>query len=391
MRQIGITGAFGFLGSNFISAIIDKKRNGDPEWAEARIIAFSSSSARNPKFSNEDVETRYLDIMDYEDLVKNFEGLDAIAHFAGKVDDSANSREKIWDINVLGTRNVFDAALATGVKRVLYVSSICTLGRSGEGGRADERSSPYGDSLWPISFSSSSEAFACVDSPRGADPAFFKKMKAVYFDSKLAALELSRQYARERGLPLVTIFPGTVVGAGDMHNGISKLVNKVWDGELLFTFEGGTSFVTADDLTGGALLALAKGALGEEYVISGGDGLNMKHADFQRLVMRLSGRSTGAVVPLPIAVPCGLAIPVCSVASFLHPGTSLTSAFACSGSVDNFCSSAKAMRELGYAPKDELVDAIIACRRFSEMLGKQSSPRDEKWRRLILAPGARLS
>ena len=46
MRSIGITGAYGFLGSNFISALLEKKKNGDPEWKDARIIAFASNAAR---------------------------------------------------------------------------------------------------------------------------------------------------------------------------------------------------------------------------------------------------------------------------------------------------------------------------------------------------------
>lgn len=366
MKRIGVTGAFGLLGSNLISAIIERRESGDPEWRDVELVAFSSRTSANPRFSEREVEVRRLDILDREEVMRSFAGLDAVVHFAGKIDDVAYSKESIWDANVMGTKNVFDAALANKVGRVLYASSICVLGRARKGVSADERSNPYGDPRWPISFSSAEEALASVAPSGELDPAFFKRTKAIYFDSKLAAFELAKHYHRALGLPVVTIFPGTAVGEGDLHNSISRLINRIWDQGLAFTFKGGSSFVATADLAQGALLALGAGRPGEGYVIAGSDELHLKYADFQRLIMKASGRASFAPIGIPIAVPYRLALCVCAIASSLSSRTSLTLGFAYSSSFDNYCSSAKAMRELGYAPKDELYPAILACRRFSE-------------------------
>jgi len=167
--------------------------------------------------------------------------------------------------------------------------------RSGEGGAVDERSRPYGDPRWPISFSSGAGALARVAWSKDVDPRFFEDSKAIYFDSKLAAFELARHYRAALGLPVVTIFPGTVVGKGDVHDGISKLINRTWSGKMPFTFEGGSSFVAANDFAEGSLLALSRGMPGETYVIAGNEDANLKYAEFQKLVMAASGRERVAM------------------------------------------------------------------------------------------------
>ena len=84
-------------------------------------------------------------------------------------------------------------------------------------------------------------------------------MRVAYVDAKLAGWELAKLYAREKGLDLVTIFPGTAVGPGDLHNAISRLVNDVWEGRLGLSFPGSTSFVAAPDLARGAPPRLGEG------------------------------------------------------------------------------------------------------------------------------------
>jgi dihydroflavonol-4-reductase len=190
-------------------------------------------------------------------------------------------------------------------------------------------------------------------------------MKVAYVDAKLAGWELAKLYAREKGLPVVTIFPGTAVGAGDMHNAISKLVNLVWEGRLGLSFPGSTSFVAASDLGRGAVLALEKGRAGEGYVIGGREEDNLDYSAFQDLVASLAraegchAKKRSLVLPRPIMLAAALA------AERLLPQGSLTEAFVLSGSMRNLCSSAKARRELGYEPLATLESAILACRRFS--------------------------
>ena len=158
-----------------------------------------------------------------------------------------------------------------------------------------------------------------------------------------------------------------------------------------FTFKGGSSFVAANDFAEGSLLALSRGMPGEAYVIAGNEDANLKYAEFQKLVMAASGRERVAMQSLPLSVPCSLAMAVCKIAPLLNRHTSLTPGFAYSGSVDNFCSSTKARREIGYAPKNRISDAIVECRRFSEMLCLRKTQHNASKYGLVFSPDIWLS
>jgi nucleoside-diphosphate-sugar epimerase len=115
VKSIGVTGAFGFLGSNFIAAAIEARSDTRLQSAlskgeYSRIVAFASKTDSNPLFDPSQVEVRSLDLLDYEGMVSSLDGLDAVAHFAGKVDYRRSQKRAVWDADVLGTRLLFDAA-----------------------------------------------------------------------------------------------------------------------------------------------------------------------------------------------------------------------------------------------------------------------------------------
>ncbi len=357
MKKIGVTGAFGFLGANFVAALLEEGYE---------VTAFASRTRSNPLFDPAAVTVEELDLLEGEGLARKFEGLDAVANFAGRVDYRPALMRSVWDADVLGAKAVFDAALAAGVRRVLNVSSICALGAGPSGGLADEGCAPYGDPCWPISFASAEEALAAARASAAGDYGFLRGMRVAYLDAKLAGWELAKLYAREKGLDLVTIFPGTAVGAGDLHFAISKLVDNVWEGRLRLSFEGSTSFVAAKDLAKGAVLALKAGRAGEGYVLGGRDEHNLSYVEFQDMVAALARAELWFAQRRPAVLPLGLLLALASVAESFMPNGSLTRSFVLSGSLRNSCSSAKAFRELGYRPAASLEPAILECRRFME-------------------------
>jgi dihydroflavonol-4-reductase len=376
MANIGVTGAFGFLGANFVRALLEEgPLLGFPEGGP-RILAFSSRTRSNPLFDPERsggrVRVERLDLLDCAGLAGKFEGLDAVAHFAGLIDYRASMKRAVWDADVLGTKAVFDAALAAGVSRLLYVSSIAVLGsgrlsasRSPKG-FCDEESLPYGDPEWPISFAAADEALAAVEATLAGDYGFLQRSRVAYIDAKIAGWELAKLYARERGLPVVTVFPGTVVGAGDLHRSMSMLVDSVWEGRLRLSLSGSTSFVTVRDFARGAALALSRGRLGESYILSGRDEHNLRYADYQDLIASLARSEGRPAKRKPPAVPRGIVLPLATLAELLVPDAGLTKAVAICGSLPNYpCTSAKARAELGYEPSASIEPAILECRRFS--------------------------
>jgi Nucleoside-diphosphate-sugar epimerases len=366
--RIGVTGAFGFLGANFIAALLEMRRELLYSRSDLEIRAFASRTRSNPIFDPSEVEIVDLDVMDRDSMAGKFAGLDAVAHFAGIVDYRSSMRRAVWDTDALGAQNLFEAAIAAGVKRVLYVSSICALGHGSRSDRlAVESGSPYGDPHWPISFASADEALSAIEASRRGDYRFLSGMRVAYLDAKLAGWELAKRYARESGLEIVTIFPGTAVGPGDLHDSIAKLVRIVWEGKLRVTFPGETSFVDARDLARGAVLALERGRSGEGYVIGGRDEHCMGYSQFMDQIAALA-RSEGWWIAQrhPPICPRPLLLAIAGTAQMLFSNASLTPAFVLSGAIPNACSSAKAMAELGYEPAPSLDPAILACRRFSE-------------------------
>jgi dihydroflavonol-4-reductase len=374
MKRIGVTGAFGFLGANFVSALLEASREAAFAPEGLMVRAFASSSRGNPLFDESEVEVRELDILEPRLLAREFRGLDAVAHFAGQVDYGPSSKRSVWETNAIGAKRVFDAVLEAGVPRLLYVSSVCVLGSSPPALLAGESGSPYGDPRWPISFASPSEALAAIEASLAGDYGFMRRDAVTYMDAKLAAWELAQVYARERGLPIVTVFPGTVVGAGDLHRSISRLVDDVWDGRLRFSFRGSTSFVASRDFARGALLALAKGRLGEGYILGGRDEHNLGYAEFQDLIASLARREGGQAHRGALVLPRPILLGMARSLEIIAPEAKFNAAFVLSGSLRNVCSSAKARAELGYEPSLDLEDAILECRRFSETLRARSGP-----------------
>ncbi len=375
MNRIGITGAFGFLGANFVEAILSERNAEASDSTKPEIVAFASKTKYNPLFHPDAVITQSLDIMDARDLVEKFRGLDVLAHFAGRVDFRRANKREVWDTDVLGTKRVFKAAMAAKVKKILYVSSICALGpgnlhqktmpgQTAPRSLADENSTPYGNPGWPISFSSPAEALEAIAASERGEYGFLEAMKVAYFDAKLAGWELAKHFNREKSLPIVTIFPGTAVGPGDLHNSISKLVNNVWEGRLRLAPRGVTAFMDSRDLGNGALLALREGRIGEAYVLAGRDEHSMSYGEFMKLICGVAKQKDGRKASEVFTLPLGLSLAAASIAESLTPMSSLNRALVLSGSVSNACTSAKAMRDLGYAPRASLEDGIADCRNF---------------------------
>jgi dihydroflavonol-4-reductase len=362
--RIGVTGAFGFLGANLVANLLGRK----PSVGE--IVVFGSRTASNPMFDPALTTSVRLDVLDRDDVGRKTRGLDALFHFAGKVSFAAREKRATWDVNVLGAKNVFEAALENRIGRVIYISSINTLGACAPGRTmADETNDVYApEARNPNSLRSAEDALAAVESSAAGDYGFLQKIRVAYFDSKLAATELARRWHRNRGLPVVIVMPGTAVGPGDIHYDISELVDRVFTNRLAATFHGGTSFVDSRDFAEGASLVLANGSVGESYIVSGSDEDNLSYRDFMRrtaAVARGQGRKVrGDFLVMPHWLSMTAAALLEAVAPGSKLGSTLGNALTLSGSMVHSFSSAKARRELGYAPKRALERSIADCHGF---------------------------
>src|SRR6266849_1383016 len=126
-----VTGATGFLGSHVARVLAD---NG----ADMRLLVRSSSNLRNIEGLRAD---RALgDLRDPASLEKTMAGCDVVFHVAADYRLWVREPEQMYRANVEGTRAMLAAARKNGVRRVVYTSSVATMGFTSNGRPADEDS-----------------------------------------------------------------------------------------------------------------------------------------------------------------------------------------------------------------------------------------------------------
>jgi dihydroflavonol-4-reductase len=164
----------------------------------------------------------------------------------------------MYESNVTGTENVLIAARGSGIEKIVYTSSVATLGLPGDGTPGNEDT--------PVSL---------------AD------MVGHYKRSKFLAEQVVLRYARE-GLPVVIVNPSTPVGIGDLKpTPTGKLIVDFLNGRMPGYVDTGLNLVDVEDVARGHMLAADKGRIGEKYVL-GHENLTLQQ--ILSLLSELTGR-----------------------------------------------------------------------------------------------------
>jgi len=180
-KKVVVTGAAGFVGRYVVNALIKK---GYHIIAGVHHNSFGSSLS-----ATDNITIVKLDILDRDLVMAAMQGADAIYHFAAIV-DSDGSKDLLYQINVEGTRIVWECAAACGVKKTLYCSSTAVYGLLAKSG----------------------EAITEEIHPRAIEPYGRTKLQGEHI-----ALELAQQY----GLHTTIIRPVAIFGPGE-HTPFSK-------------------------------------------------------------------------------------------------------------------------------------------------------------------------
>ena len=130
-----ITGASGHIGANLVRALIEKKQ-------ATRCLVHTNTKA----IEGLQTEKVHGDICDVESLCRAFEGIDTVYHLAANISLNLDSWKQLEETNVIGTRNVVEACLRTGVRRLVHFSSIHAFQREPVTHPVDE-SNPLVDSV----------------------------------------------------------------------------------------------------------------------------------------------------------------------------------------------------------------------------------------------------
>ena len=277
------------------------------------------------------------DVLDAASVRAALAGADAVVHLAGIPRIGADP-EDLAGVNVAGTEIVLGAAREAGVARAIHTSSL----------------SAAGGTRRPVVRSE--------DAPGNAEA-----LGIAYFLSKLRGERIALAEAA-RGLPVVVLRPGVVLGPGDTHRSSASLVVAIAKRRLPAVLAGGTSFCDVRDVAAGFAAALERGRPGEVYALG---GHNLSLAEFSARAAAMAGVRPPVRVPYPVAWALALAAEVGARARGRRPPTNRDLARA--GSLYTFVSSEKAARELGYRirPLDEMIrdtlrDAIATGRLRAE-------------------------
>ena len=315
-----VTGANGFIGS----AVVRKLLKDGHE-----VTAMVRDSSNTSNLDALDIKLVRCDLLNTETLESACQHCDSVFHVAADYRLWIPDPESMYAANVTGTRNILLAAEKSGVKKIVYTSSVATLGLPGNGNPATEDT-----------------------------PTSLENMIGHYKRSKYLAEQEVFKLVASRNIPVTIVNPSTPIGPGDIKpTPTGRIIRDAMAGKIPAFVETGLNIVHVDDVANGHLLAYDKGKIGERYIL-GGENLSLKE-----LLTRIAILSGGK--PPLIKLPHNLVLPLAYFMEFLsrftgsEPLTTID-AVKMSKSIMHF-SYEKAKTELGYQarPADDAIKSAI--------------------------------
>ena len=307
-----VTGGNGFLGTHVV------RRARARGW---RVRALCLPGTDPGPLEGGAAEIVWGDVLAPESLAAPMAGVDVVFHVAGSTAEWHRHPERVYETNALGTRNVYEAALAAGVQRLVHTSTVSCVGAGrGTGVPSDEQT------LWDL-----------WDT-------------GLYSRSKLLA-ELEAMRAAARGLDVVVCCPHQILGAGDAGPSTpGRIVLLFARGQIPFYVNARSQFVDVEDVAEGHLLAAERGRRGERYILAGKQVVDM------RTFFETCGTLVGRPAPrweLPRRLVWLASYPLEWVADHVTGRPPLLTVGNANLLLDDVtCSIAKAERELGFATGD---------------------------------------
>ncbi len=306
-----VTGATGFVGSHVAAALAE-------QGADLRLLVRAKSDLRNLQGLKADQVVG--DLRDPASIEKAVAGCEVVFHVAADYRLWVRDPEQMYQANVEGTRAILEAARKNGVRRVVYTSSVATMGfaanGNGNGYPADE-----------------------------ASPVSLANMIGHYKRSKFMAEQVALEAGRS-GLDIVVVNPTTPVGEQDIKpTPTGRIVLDFLKKKFPAYVDTGLNLVDVRECARGHLMALEKGKLGERYIL-GGENLTLKQI-LDKLAAITGLPSPTIRVPYFVALATGVVDEVVT-GRILGREPRATIDAVRMGRKKMFVSSAKAERELGW-------------------------------------------
>ncbi len=302
-----VTGATGFVGSHVARALA-------AQGADLRLLVRSGSDLRNIRELQAEQVTG--DLRDASSLKKAVAGCDVVFHVAADYRLWVRDPDQMYRSNVEGTKAILEAARESKVRRVVYTSSVATMGFQSNGHLATEES--------PVSLAN---------------------MIGPYKRSKFMAEEIAIA-AGKSGMDVVVVNPTTPVGERDIKpTPTGRIVVDFLKKKFPAYVDTGLNLVDVAECARGHVAALEQGRSGERYIL-GGENLTLKQI-LDKLAAITGLPSPKIKVPYVVALATGVVDQV--VTGYIRnrePRATIDAVRM--GRKKMFVSSGKAERDLGW-------------------------------------------
>jgi dihydroflavonol-4-reductase len=250
MARVLITGATGFIGNHVTRLCLEK---GD----DVRVMVMAGED-RAP-LAGMDVEFVEGNLLDADSLAQAVQGVEQLYHLAALFAIWTKDPDLHYKVNVDGARAMMQAAMAAGIEKIVFTSSIAAIGIVGNGGWATEDTA---FNSWPWA--------------------------SDYILSKFISHQLVKGLVSE-GLPATMVMPGLPFGPGDRApTPTGTMILRTLKGQMKNYWDGGVCAVDVRDVAAGHVLAMDKGRIGQSYILANKDG-NMTNKTFLGMVGEIAG------------------------------------------------------------------------------------------------------
>jgi dihydroflavonol-4-reductase len=260
--SILVTGATGFIGANVVRTLLEAG-------STVRVLVRPSSNTHN--LDNLPIEMVYGDLLDVPSLRNALKGCHTLYHVAAHYTLWTPDPKTLYAINVDGTTNLLQTALDFGLQKVVYTSSVATIGLPSDGQPGDETM-------------------------------FLPLSQAIghYKRSKVLAEQRAVAFCQQ-GLPVVIVNPSAPIGPWDVKpTPTGKIILDFLHRKMPAYLDTGLNLVDVRDVAQGHLLAAQQGKIGERYI------LGCRNMTLQDILQALAQMSN---LPAPkIRIPYGVAI-----------------------------------------------------------------------------------
>lgn len=321
MQTVLLTGGTGFIGRAIAQQFFASG------W-RVRLLVRDVGRVPSCLLGGPELDVRVGDLREPATIKAAVPGVHAICHAAADYRLFVRDPEVMHAVNVVGTMELMEAALAEGVARIVHVSSVATIKPRADGPADETCLLAEADAIGPYKLS---------------------KLQA-----EAAVLDL----VRSKALPAVVVNPSTPIGPGDSRpTPTGRLIVAAARGRIPAFVDTGLNLVHVEDVAWGCVQALEKGRIGERYIL-GGDDVHLR--DLLAEVAALVGRRAPRIrLPRPLAMPIAWASECIAALRGTEPLATIDGVRMARHHM--FFSSAKAKRELDYAPRDHrlaLQDAV---------------------------------